>query len=271
MKKISLLFISAFLLFIQNNTDAQQTIWLSPLSFVGETSDVNIVPSIFTNINSAAIASNNLGVNQAVLLGLNLSSNQKIDSLIIHYQLSNSASFINQIRITEMTNPSFASVIFDDGTDLTSTTSARYSTFIGSGTVNGTITLVLFLNFADPGDVIYIGAIGVVVSQSTTSANDEPRLGINRNFKLEQNYPNPFNPTTQIDYYVANQENVKINIFNSNGELLKTLLNEEQNAGEKSVVWNGRDNSGNIVSSGVYYYQIQVGNFTDAKKMIMLK
>lgn len=271
MRKHNLFIVIVFLIITQLQINAQQTIWLSPLSLVSGSSEVTIVPSVFTNLNAAAITSTNLGSNNRVLLGLNLSSNQKIDSIIINYRLLNSASFIDQIRLTEMTNPNFATVINDDATDLTSTIAARYSSSVGGVTVNGTITLILFLNFADPGDIIYIGAIGVVVSQSTTAIGDEPQLGINRNFKLEQNFPNPFNPSTHINYFVGDQGNVKINIFDSNGELVKSLLNKEQKSGDYSVVWNGRDNNGSLVSSGVYYYQVQIENFTEAKKMIMLK
>lgn len=264
-------FTVAFVFFTLINIEAQQTIWFSPLSLVSGSSEVTVVPSEFTNLSAAAITSNNLGSNNQVLLGLNLSSNQKIDSIIINYRLSNSASFIDQIRLAEMTSPNFSSVISDDPTDLTSTEAARYSNYIGSVPVNGTVTLLLFLNFADPADIIYIGAIGVVVSQTTTSMNEQPQSEVPNNFKLEQNYPNPFNPSTKIDYFLKSSDKVKINIYDSNGTLVRTLLNEEQVEGPNSVIWNGKDNHGELLSSGVYFYQLQVGNYTEAKKMIMLK
>jgi|GEM_PF-3513562 len=271
MKKQNLLMIVLVFLITQTHLNAQQTIWYSPLNLIGQSNELNIIPSLFTNLNAAEITSTSFGSDLAVLVGLNLNSNQKIDSVIICYQLSNSASFISRVRLTEMTNPDASSVIFDDDTGLTSINATRYAGYMGGFVVNGAITLILFLNFANPGDVIYIGAIGVVVSPVTTSLGNEPQIGINNNFKLEQNYPNPFNPSTKIDYNVPSTNNVKINIYNSNGELLRTLLNEEQNSGERSVTWNGKDSNGSIVSSGAYFYQIQVGELAAAKKMILLR
>jgi hypothetical protein len=271
MKKQNLLMIVLVFLITQTYINAQQTIWYSPLNLIGQSNEINIVPSLYTNLNAAEITSTSFGSDLAVLIGLNLNSNQKIDSVIIYYQLSNSASFISQIRLGNMTNPNTSSVFFDDPTDLTSTLPYRYSSFVAGPAVNGIITLMLFLNFANSVDQIYIGAIGVVVSPVTTSLGNESQIGINNNFKLEQNYPNPFNPSTKIDYNVPSTNNVKINIYNSNGELLRTLLNEEQNSGERSVTWNGKDSNGNIVSSGVYFYQIQIGELAAAKKMILLR
>lgn len=265
MKKI-LLFCIAFSMFIiQTNLIAQQTIWVSPYGFAAEDNNV-IIKTIGGAID---VTSRVTGDFQWVKLGLNLSNNQMLDSVIINYQLVNAASFISQSRIST-SKLIQQSVLTDDGTDLLSTTPDIYKFFVGHQ-VDGLFTLALRLNFADPGDVIYIGAVGLVVSQSTTSANDEPQLGINRSFKLEQNYPNPFNPSTHINYSVAGQGNVKINIFDSNGELVRSLLNNEQSSGGHSVIWNGKDNNGSLVASGVYYYQVQVDNFAEAKKMIMLK
>lgn len=90
-------------------------------------------------------------------------------------------------------------------------------------------------------------------------------------YKLLQNYPNPFNPSTVIEYQITNPMNVSINIYNVKGELIRELLNEEKSIGNYSVIWNGKDNFGNLVASGTYFYQIQSGNFIQAKKMILLK
>jgi len=91
------------------------------------------------------------------------------------------------------------------------------------------------------------------------------------NHSLGQNYPNPFNPTTTIDFQISESGNTKINIYNINGELVKELLNEEKNRGVHSIFWDGRNNKGEIIPTGTYFYQIQVGDFIQAKKMILLK
>jgi hypothetical protein len=90
-------------------------------------------------------------------------------------------------------------------------------------------------------------------------------------YQLKQNYPNPFNPSTKIEYSISEPSIVSINIFNINGELIKELINEEKNNGNYSITWNGKDNKGTFVASGTYFYQIQVGDFVQAKKMILLR
>ncbi|MBN2012020.1 PQQ-binding-like beta-propeller repeat protein [candidate division KSB1 bacterium] len=90
-------------------------------------------------------------------------------------------------------------------------------------------------------------------------------------YNLTQNFPNPFNPTTTIHYQLAMNSEVKLSIYNTNGQLVRTLVNEYQPAGLKSIVWNGLDTKGQKVSSGIYVYQVEVGDYIDSKKMIMMK
>ena len=93
----------------------------------------------------------------------------------------------------------------------------------------------------------------------------------NHSYKLDQNFPNPFNPSTTIKYSVEETGDVIIKIYDSLGKQVKMLVNETKNQGEYRTIWDGRDNNGKIVSSGVYFYQIQVDQFIQAKKMIMLR
>jgi flagellar hook assembly protein FlgD len=71
--------------------------------------------------------------------------------------------------------------------------------------------------------------------------------------------------STTIEYQVPKQSSIKINIYNANGQLIKELVNEERDIGSYSAKWNGRDDKGNLVASGTYFYQIQTGNFVQAK------
>jgi len=94
------------------------------------------------------------------------------------------------------------------------------------------------------------------------------------NFSLMQNYPNPFNPETTIEYNLpasAKPYNVVIRIYNTLGQLIIELVNQEQSAGRYRIVWNGKDTFGHRLASGVYVYTIQAGEFRQAKKMVMLK
>jgi len=93
----------------------------------------------------------------------------------------------------------------------------------------------------------------------------------NESYELSQNYPNPFNPSTTIEYSVQIANNIQIKIYNPLGQLIKTVVDEIKAPGEYSVVWNGKDDNGSLVSSGTYFYQIQTKDFASSKKMILLK
>jgi serine protease len=90
-------------------------------------------------------------------------------------------------------------------------------------------------------------------------------------FWLEQNYPNPFNPATLISWQLAVGKEVKLKIFNLLGQEVRTLVNERQEAGYHSAVWDGRDDSGNQVASGIYLYRIKAGEFVSIRKMVFLR
>lgn len=88
---------------------------------------------------------------------------------------------------------------------------------------------------------------------------------------LIQNYPNPFNPNTYIDYSIAEAGNVNVTIFNIKGQRVKTLIDEFQASGTHKLAWNGEDEAGRKVTSGVYFYQIKSGNYSSIKKMLLIK
>jgi len=85
------------------------------------------------------------------------------------------------------------------------------------------------------------------------------------------NYPNPFNPTTTISFETQVECNVAIDIYNVKGQLINTLVNDTFDAGSHSLIWNGTDDNGNTVPSGVYFYKTKSGKYTTSKKMILMK
>lgn len=101
----------------------------------------------------------------------------------------------------------------------------------------------------------------------TSVRDDNPIIG----FDLKQNYPNPFNPNTTIEFKIPFQSQVKLEILNTQGQLIKTLLYNELQPGNYKLDWNGRDNLNNKVSSGVYIYRLIQDNNEISKKMILLK
>ena len=91
-------------------------------------------------------------------------------------------------------------------------------------------------------------------------------------FKLEKNYPNPFKTSTTITYYLSHPSDVTIKIYNVQGELVTMLSNNEiVSTGLHNVVWNGKNSSEAIVSSGVYLYQLIINESSVTKKMLLLK
>ncbi|MFA7288174.1 MAG: YCF48-related protein [Melioribacteraceae bacterium] len=99
----------------------------------------------------------------------------------------------------------------------------------------------------------------------------EKDLEIPNEYKLLQNYPNPFNPSTTIEYQLPKEGNVKLEVYNSLGQLVNVLVNTSQSTGNHKLVWNGKDSFGSSVASGIYFYRITSGNFSNVNKMILLK
>ncbi|TDI84940.1 MAG: T9SS type A sorting domain-containing protein [Caldithrix sp.] len=90
-------------------------------------------------------------------------------------------------------------------------------------------------------------------------------------FILSQNYPNPFNPQTTIEYILTSPSHVVLKIYNLRGQVIKSLVNEPQGTGIQTATWTGENGQGQKVSSGVYIYQIKIGDFITRKKMLLIK
>ncbi len=106
----------------------------------------------------------------------------------------------------------------------------------------------------------------------------DPTVGVDdiegnlpREFSVSQNYPNPFNPTTTIDYSVPRKSQVNLSVYNVLGQKVATLVNQEMAAGKYRAVWDGKADSGNPLSSGIYFYKFEADNFVKTTKMVMLK
>ncbi|MBN2011866.1 T9SS type A sorting domain-containing protein [candidate division KSB1 bacterium] len=107
------------------------------------------------------------------------------------------------------------------------------------------------------GDTTYTSGSNIAVSDDVVRS---------RSYHLDQNYPNPFNPTTTINYAIAAPGNVTIELYNVVGQKVKTLVNKKQAAGQYNVTLNASD-----LTSGIYFYTIHAGEFTQTKKMVFMK
>ena len=104
----------------------------------------------------------------------------------------------------------------------------------------------------------------------STISNDEITQ-IPTTFLVHQNYPNPFNPITTLRYDLPENSHVTITIYDMIGRQVKTLINQTQDAGYRSVIWGATNDYGKPVSAGIYLYQIQAGEYISTKKMVLLK
>ena len=90
-------------------------------------------------------------------------------------------------------------------------------------------------------------------------------------YHLSPNYPNPFNPETTIQYALPEDGDVQLVIYNTTGQTVRTLVGASQPAGYHRVMWDSRDAGGDLVSGGVYFYRMTVGEFSQTRRMILLR
>jgi tartrate-resistant acid phosphatase type 5 len=136
---------------------------------------------------------------------------------------------------------------------------------------------------AENGELVvlrFAGTASVQISRAEARSSANSVLGLTVKgpekeiptvFALDQNYPNPFNPTTTIQFELPSQANVEVRVYNLLGEEVVTLVNEVREAGVHTVVWNGMNNAGVQVTSGIYFYRMKAGSFTAIKKMVLLR
>ncbi|MFW0838059.1 MAG: T9SS type A sorting domain-containing protein [Candidatus Komeilibacteria bacterium] len=111
----------------------------------------------------------------------------------------------------------------------------------------------------------------IVSTDLVTAIIPTNSLSMPQQYSLEQNYPNPFNASTVISYELPEPALVSLTIFNQLGQPIRILVNDEKAAGYQAVVWDGLNNAGQQVGTGIYFYQLRAGNFNKTYKMILLK
>ncbi len=108
--------------------------------------------------------------------------------------------------------------------------------------------------------------------------NINPSIGIKNinntlpeKYLLKQNYPNPFNPTTKIEFSIPELTYITLKIYNTTGKEVKTLINTRLQSGNYSIIFDGKDNFGNILPSGVYFYSLKTDTYFESKRMVLVK
>jgi len=154
----------------------------------------------------------------------------------------------------------------------------NYNVYLDGEMVGDTTDLMYQLNDLVDGETYTAGVSanytegesGIVEVEFTynPSANDGEITGVN---SLIGNYPNPFNPECKIAFALAEDAEVTLSIYNVRGQRIRTLVNETMTSGTHDVIWDGTDDRGASVASGVYYYKMDSGKFTSSKKMVLMK
>jgi len=129
-------------------------------------------------------------------------------------------------------------------------------------------TYTVTLTVTDNGNASAVTAQEVEISNIVGIAGE---IALPEKFELSQNFPNPFNPSTTIRYALPERSTVRLTIYNMLGKEVRTLVNTVEDAGYKSIIWDGLDQHGRLISTGVYIYKIQAGNFSQTRKMVFMK
>jgi hypothetical protein len=125
--------------------------------------------------------------------------------------------------------------------------------------------------FGGPNQGRSIDLAFVITGDSVLTGVDSDEGGVPQSYRLLQNYPNPFNPNTTIRYELPQQSKVHLAVYNIRGQLVRVLFDGSRPLGPHEVTWDGKDASGTLVASGVYFYRLTAGTFVQTKKMVLLK
>lgn len=179
-----------------------------------------------------------------------------------YYEISTDAQYTGNISIT---------LNYDDA-GMTAAEEALVALWHYDGNTWVDITQVLdVINNKVTGSTTSLSPFVIGISESPTDVGDQIGFELPNNFILSQNYPNPFNPTTVVEYSVPTRTDVLIEIFNINGQKVRTLVNGTVGAGTYKISWDGNNSLGQKVSSGMYFYRFQAGDHVETKKMLLLK
>lgn len=158
------------------------------------------------------------------------------------------------------------------------TYSSNWYVVNSGGSYASTSNYLLLSSFAQPtvgitGTGTYYMSMGFVSDSAPIPVKivDVETQSLPVSYSLSQNFPNPFNPTTSIEFSLPHSGYVTMDVFDIRGRKVTTLISEDMAAGVKRVDWDGRDHTGNEVASGVYFYRLRVNEFSQTRKMLLLK
>ncbi|MFQ5571639.1 MAG: FlgD immunoglobulin-like domain containing protein, partial [Rhodothermales bacterium] len=231
--------------------------------------DLNGGKMYWTEFNSGSVRRSNLdGSNiEDVITGLSFPTDVALDSNGGKLYLTNG----DQVQRANLDGSSLETLISDQrstqGIDLDLAAGKMYwsdqnASTLQSAHLDGTSAETIVSGLSVPQGI----ALALPTPTAVEEKPDSPG-----SFTLEQNYPNPFNPSTTIRYSLNHEADVRLRIYNLLGTELRTLVQGFQHPGTYSFEWQGTDHNGNLVGSGVYYYELTVGEAVAVKTMLFLK
>ena len=183
-------------------------------------------------------------------LGYDIIANEVVNNPALHYYLGPLTAGTDVIRRMVLVN-------WNGGDVYDPTFPANLDALMPEA---GTIFRMITNKPNVPGDILMLrGTLGI---------GDDPQIST---FELYQNYPNPFNPATMIRFSLAHRVKVKLEIFNLLGQRVKTLVDAALAPGQHRLIWDGRNDAGLRVSSGVYFYRLKAGDYVKSRKMVLIR
>lgn len=201
-------------------------------------------------LNPASLDFDTVAVNQQVSKTLHV-FNPASDTLVVSSIVSTQAYF------------SAAPLQFSVASGDTQAVTVTF-TPLTAGQYNGVLTIAT--NFISQ-DTLQVNVTGYA-DQGVGIGEDDP---LPQEFAVSDNYPNPFNPSTTIDYQLSRAAQVHLTVYNSLGQKIRTLVRNFQQPGSYQAVWDGRNDAGEVVGSGMYLYRFTAGNFSRTHKMFFMK
>ena len=172
----------------------------------------------------------------------------------------------------DMTDEPISDAVITLGSyETTSNAAGTFSLELPEGDYQLTCEHPDYFSYTHPEEItIYIGQnTEVQISMTPLTSSDQNE--VQKLSYLTGNYPNPFNPETTISFYTAEPSDTEISIYNIHGQKVRQLVNENLSTGQHSVVWDGKDDAGDEVASGIFFYKMKSGDYVSYKKMIMIK
>lgn len=234
-----------------------------------------IVRAIVTsNSSTVALASSNFEKQSAVM---NKMSQDVVTSSVSQKYVGSYHDYANSQRLYSISKAaalqgykiyrSETSPVVGESTNLLGSVDANTVTFTDGNVSTGTTYFYAVSAQHDEGE----SDLSNEVTANVTSVADG-RADLPDDFRLQQNFPNPFNPATLIQYEIPTGQNqVSLEVYNTLGKKIRTLVNERMDAGSYQVQWDGRDEAGKQLASGIYVYRLQAGSFVQARKMLLIK